>query len=120
MTDAECTCPQIGGSRVGTLDACPQHGAHLGEGLPVQAMMVAEDLLLVDAFKVAIGAGGKIGEEFGDAGPLYFITMEGRVNKSEERRSINVMLNAKFGYDLIAQMMSQLEALMEKVKANTD
>lgn len=81
-------------------------------GVPAELFAASNDMLLVDGFKVALGAGANlsevleksVGEEL-----AFFVTLEGRVNKSEERRTVNVMLTAEFGYQLGEEIMTRLE-----------
>lgn len=81
--------------------------------LPVEWRMVADELLLVDGYKVDIGGGGKIGEEFGKDGLMFFITLEGRLNKSDERRSVYLMMDAKFGFDFSGEFLDRMEMVMK-------
>lgn len=77
------------------------------------------DLLLVDGFKVDLGAGvaleeildHKVGE-----GLAFFVTLEGRMNRSEERRTVHVMLNAEHGYNLGSEIMERLEEFVKLMK----
>lgn len=81
--------------------------------IPGEIFMVAEDLILVDAHKVDVGVGGKIGEHFGEDGPMFFLTFEGRLNNSEERKSVRLMMRAEFGADLVDEMMNRFEMLVK-------
>lgn len=86
--------------------------------IPAELRMVADDLVLVDGYTVNLGAGAKIGDVTGE--PAFFITMEGRVNNSQERRTIHLMLTAEFGYKLGDEIMGRLEEFIKLAKAQTD
>jgi hypothetical protein len=85
--------------------------------IPGELRMVADDLLLVDGFKVDLGAGAKFGELGLPPEPAFFLTLEGRVNKSQERRTVHVMLTAEFGYQLGDQIMGRLEEFVKLMRA---
>lgn len=87
--------------------------------VPEALRMVADDLILVDEFKVELGAGEKIGEVAGtgSSDPSFFITMSGRVNKSTERRTVHVALKAELGYRMGDQIMSRMEEFIKLMRA---
>jgi hypothetical protein len=86
--------------------------------IPGELRMVADELLLVDGFKVELGAGAKIGEALGvSSEPSFFITLEGRVNKSEERRTVHVAVKAELGYKLGDEIMSRLEEFVKMMRS---
>lgn len=86
--------------------------------VPQALRMVADDLILVDEFKVELGAGAKIGEVAGTGGPdpSFFITMSGRINKSTERRTVHVALKAELGYQLGDHIMTRMEEFIELMR----
>lgn len=89
----------------------------MSDEIPGELMAIADDMLLVDTHRVQLGMGAKIGETFGENGPAFFITIEGRVNHSNERRRVELMLPAELGYRLGDEIMSKLEEFMRVMKA---
>jgi hypothetical protein len=86
--------------------------------VPGGLRMAADELLLVDGFKVELGAGAKLGEALGvPSEPSFFITVEGRVNKSQERRAVHMTLNAELGYKMGDEIMTRLEEFIKMMKA---
>lgn len=88
--------------------------------IPTELFAASKDMLLVDGFKVQLGAGANLTEILDHTvadGLAFFVTLEGRVNHSTERRSVDVMLTAEFGYKLGDEIMSRLEEFMKLMKA---
>ena len=85
--------------------------------IPGELFAAAADLLLVDGFKVDMGAGANLSEITGSTEPAFFVTLEGRVNKSEERRTVHLMLHPELGYQLGDEIMSRLEAFVAMMKS---
>lgn len=84
--------------------------------IPGEIMMLADEMILVDTHRVQLGMGAKIGETFGENGPAFFVTIEGRVNKSEERRRVELMIPAELGYRLGNEIMDRLERFIAMTK----
>jgi hypothetical protein len=85
--------------------------------IPPELMMVADDMILVDTHRVQLGMGAEIGKTFGENGPAFFVTIEGRVNKSDERRRIELLIPAELGYRLGNEIMDRLEQFIAMAKA---
>ncbi len=79
-------------------------------------MMLDEDLILVDSYRVSFGIGAKIGEKISGENAAYFITLEGRVNGSQERKQVNVMLAPETGFKMADEMLQRLEQVIKRSK----
>lgn len=84
--------------------------------VPDEMMMIADDTILVDTHRVQLGMGAEVNKVFRQNGPTFFVTIEGRVNKSDERRHIELAISAELGYQLGNDIMSRLEDFIAQVK----
>lgn len=85
--------------------------------LPPEAVFMADpDLLLVDGYQVNLALGGMLGKNADFREPFFAVRIDGRVNKSEERRTVNLLLPVEFGYKLGDEIMTRMEQFAQMMK----
>lgn len=80
----------------------------------VELLMFAEGLILADHADALLTSAVRIGkpaEEQGEA--VLVLQFSGRVNNSDERRTVNVAVDPKGGFDFAESIFALIEKLIE-------
>ena len=75
----------------------------------LELVMAAEGLVMADKLETLLTLGAKIGVD-GDARPVFVITAAGRINRSDERTTVNIAVTPKGALDFAMSVFTTLEA----------